>query len=76
MIKLMLILDQVRLSKGQLCPAGLGKGLIQGPAGTRNRKKIPLQLILNNHRSNILPASTFDPKHETSLKAKIPYKSI
>ena len=25
--KLMLILGQVRLSKGKLCPAGLGKGL-------------------------------------------------
>ncbi len=48
-------LDQVRLSKGQLFPAGLGKGLGQCPAGFRNRKNTPL--YFNNPRSNIKPKS-------------------
>ena len=36
-----IILDQVRLNKGWLCPAGLGKRLRQGPVKARNRKKTP-----------------------------------
>ncbi len=44
-MKLMLILGQVRLSKGKLCLSGFGKRLSKGPAGlepptvVRNRKK-------------------------------------
>ncbi len=47
----MLTLAQVRLKKGQLCPAGLGKGLEQAPVGleqptrTKNRNKHPLNLF-------------------------------
>ncbi len=33
MIKLRLILDKVRLGKGKLCLAGLGKGFGKGPTG-------------------------------------------
>ncbi len=38
--KLMLILDEVRLSKGKLCPAGL-----ELPARNINREKQPLNLF-------------------------------
>ncbi len=44
-------LGQVRLSKGYLCPAGLGKGLRYGPSGleppsgVRNSKKDQLKLF-------------------------------
>ncbi len=64
----MLNSGQVRLRKGQLCPAELGKGLGQGPAGleltvrARNRKKTLLQTIFNNPRSSIKPESAPDPK--------------
>ena len=48
----MLSLGQVWLSKGYLCPAGLGKILGLGltclgpPAGARNKKKHPISLFL------------------------------
>ena len=57
-VKSMLILDQVRLILGQLCQAGLGKGLEEGPCRLRaphRDKKIPPKLIFNNPRSSILP---------------------
>ena len=60
-IKLMLILGQVRLNKGQLCLSGLGKGLgygptgLQFPAGARNSKRF------NSPRSSILPLRAPDP---------------
>ncbi len=68
---MVLILGQVKLNKGQLRPAGLGKGLGQCPAeleppeGARNSlKKHPLRpkLIFNNPRSIIKPGSAPDPK--------------
>ncbi len=50
----MFILGEVRLSKGYLCPALLGKGLgpegLEHSAGARNRKK-QLIFIYNNPRS-------------------------
>ncbi len=54
----MLVLGQVRLSKGKLYPAELEKGLRKAPAGleppppygARNKKKTSL-LIFNNPRS-------------------------
>ncbi len=62
MIKLRLILGQNRLSKYELCPAGLGKELGQyPPTGARNRKKTTLQIIFNNPRSSIKPGSAPDP---------------
>ena len=53
----MLILGQVRFSKGCLCPTGLGKG----PAEARKRKKHHLQIIINNPRSSIKPESAPGP---------------
>ena len=47
----MLILGQVRLTKGELCPVGLRKGLDYCPAGlepttgAKNMKKHPLKLL-------------------------------
>ncbi len=64
----MLILGQVRLSKGQLISAGLGKESGQGPAvfeppaGARSRIKTTPQLIFSNSRSSsISPESASDP---------------
>ena len=48
-------------------PAGLGNGLVEGPArlrppaGARNRKKTTPQIIFNNSRSSIKPGSAPDP---------------
>ncbi len=40
------MLGKVRFSKGQPCPAGLGKGLGKIlPAGARYRKKLPPNLL-------------------------------
>ncbi len=39
--KFILMLGHVRLSKGKLCLAGLGKVLGEGPVLARNRKKTP-----------------------------------
>ena len=67
-IKLMLILGQDGLSKGQLYPEGLGKELGQGSAGLessagdRNRKKTP-QIIFNNPSSSTKTESAPDPMH-------------
>ena len=49
----MLNVGQVRLSTGQLCPAGQGKGLGLSPAGARNKKKTPTKPIFNNPRTSI-----------------------
>ncbi len=51
----MLILAQVRLSKGKLCPAGLGNGLDQGLENTPSNYSY-------NLRSSIKPGSAPDPK--------------
>ncbi len=62
----MRILGQVRLSKGQLSPVRLGKGLEQGTVGlktqtgARNRKEKKNQLIFNNPKSGISPGSAPD----------------
>ena len=54
----MLILRKVRLSKGQLCPAGLGKRLGQGrtalelPAGARIRKNKNTPLLTSKKNQN------------------------
>ncbi len=52
MIKLIIVLWQVRLSKALICIAGLGKGStgLEPPAGARNLKKLSpksLSLILD-----------------------------
>ena len=66
-IKLMIIVGQVRLSKGQLCPAGLGKRLGQGPAelehpaGARNRTT-PHPHVFSMILDPALPGSVPDPK--------------
>ena len=49
----MLILGQVRLGKGSLCPAGLEKRLRKCPLGLEIGK-VPLKLIFNNLISSIL----------------------
>ena len=46
--KLMLIIGQVRLSKGKLCPAGLGKGLGYGPTGLE-----PLAVARNSRKASV-----------------------
>ena len=72
-IKFMLILGQVRKSKDQLLsPAGLGKGLGQGPAGARNREK-KTELIFNNPRFGVLTRSA--PDH-AFIKTDPAYKNI
>ncbi len=59
--------------KGQLCPAGLGKGFGQGPAGLEppagagNRNE-PSQIIFNNPRSSIKPEITPDPNYQLTKK--------
>ena len=62
----MLILGQVRLIKGQLCHAGLSKGLKLCPAGLEgaiNRKRYPFNSFqLNNPRYSIKPGNASDPK--------------
>ncbi len=69
MIKLILILNLVRLRKGNFCPAGIGKRLGLGTtvldpkAGARNKKKkTPIQLIFNNPITSILPGITPNPQ--------------
>ncbi len=63
----MLILGQIMLGKGQLCPAALGKGLGQGTAGleptagAKNKKNKPTKLVFNIPRSYILPLTAPDP---------------
>ena len=75
----MLILGLFRLSKSQLCPAGLGKQLGQGPAGLeppppprpsrdQNQEKTPYQIIFNNLRSTIKPGSAPDPSTVYQIK--------
>ncbi len=39
------IIGQVKLSKGQLCPAGIRIGPLRVRAGARNRKKHPLKIF-------------------------------
>ncbi len=56
----MLILEQVRLSKGQLCLTGLGKGLEYGPAGANTSKNTPSNNF-SNPMSSITPGSAPDP---------------
>ncbi len=66
-IKLMLILGQVRLSKGQLCQAGLGKRLGQTPQDQSPPQgleigKTPLQIIFKpaiNREVHLIPKKTF-----------------
>ncbi len=55
MIKLILILEQVRSSKGYLCPAGLEEGLGQGPAvlETPHRLEIGKKKIPANYFNNL-----------------------
>ncbi len=61
----MLILGQVRFSKGYLCPAMLGKGLGYCPAGLEphtgatNRKKYPLNLFLLYREVNLIQTFPF-----------------
>ncbi len=52
----MLILGQVRLSKGWLCPARL-----KFPAGARTLKITPSQIMYNNSRSSNKPEGAPDP---------------
>ena len=63
----MLNLGQVKLSKGQLCPTGLGNGL--DFAGSRKGKNNP-QLIFNNSLSNILPVSAPNPREKEAKHKK------
>ncbi len=61
----MFILGQVRLSKGYLCPTGIGKGLGQGPAELKapagaRVEKTPPQIIFNNARTSIKLESALD----------------
>ncbi len=71
MIKLMLSLGKVWLSKGWLCPTGLGKGKGYGPtgleshAGAKYRGK-KTKLIFNNHRSSNLPLNA--PYHKSTIR--------
>ncbi len=75
----MLILGQVRLSKGKLCPAGL-KPL----AVVKNKKNTPpTSIIFNKPRSSIKPRSVPDPniyKHRKSrnilYKTNTPFLNI
>ncbi len=64
----MLISGQVRLSKGQLSPAGLGKGPMRSEltAGARLGKKQSTNFF-NNPRTSILLGSAPDPKNQTKL---------
>ena len=61
-MKLMLILDKVRLIKGQLCPVELEKVL-----GLKQENISP-KLIFNNARSSIKPGSAPDPKLGTDSR--------
>ncbi len=65
----MFILGQVRLSKGQLCLAGLGKGRISVPRKIQEQKKenIPFQIIFNNPGSSIKLESVTDPKNSQNI---------
>ena len=42
--------------------------MVEPPAGARNNKKRPLQLIFNNPRTSILPGSAPDPNILTVLQ--------
>ena len=63
------ILGQVRLSKGQLCPAGLEKELGKGPTGARNRGK-------KLHPNNFQYSSAPDPSNLHDLIGQMEAKSL